>query len=1542
MTTCASRKLRPLRRMLCATCRRLALLALVLACATVAAHERDYYFETLTSANGLAQNSVTTILQDPQGYLWFVTQGGLHRYDGYRLQRYPHDPARADSLPDNLVSSLSVAGEGRLWVGSNAGGLTLFDPASNRIVPLPATVGRPDLPVFALSGTPGGRLLVASAEGIDAVDPPYRQRVPLWRAPSRERSFTYGFTRCPDGQVYATTFTGLLAFDPHATTARALALPAGIAPETALCAAAGELLLGGPHGLFRYHPADGRLARLWPAAGAEARATDVSTIARDHDGRLWLGVRELGLVRLDPGSGEARILTPDPDLPGSLPQSYVNTLFVDRSGLLWAGLRSHGVAFTDPGGTLFQDVIDTSAARTPEGNFVRALYQTPDGALWVGADSTLKRYDRRSQQFTDYGAALTQAQESAAAHAAEAERDAFARALGANDSEPGVRVYRIAGIGDGRLAVATSRGLFQFDPASGGARVYPMDAHASALAAVGVRALAVDRDGSLWLGLSGRGLLHVRDGHVVRHYRHDPADPQSLASDIVVVLAQNHDGRVWAGTTDGLSLIDPASGTIRTFRENPGHPDSLSGRVVTDLQVADDGTLWVGTQSGLNRLVATDARGAHFRRYLVSEGLPDPTVYCVLDDASGQLWISSNLGISRLNPADGKVRSFTLRDGLQGLEYNSNVCLRLRSGELMFGGVAGMDRVQPERLRQSGYDPPVVVTAVQIDNRLTDASPPADGQLRLQRADRLLRVDFAALDFAAPALNRFQYRLHGFDNDWIDAGTRHSATYTNLPAGRYRFEVRGSNHEGVFGKGVAALGVEVMPPWWATRTMRAALALAASLAALLGWYAWRGRRREERRHREQLQQHEDRLRLALWGSGDEFWDWDMRQGQLYRMGADQLLGSRRGDRISAEDWRNFAVHPDDLPRVERALADHVNGLTDHFEAEYRVINARGEWVWTLSRGKVVERDAQGQPLRVCGTARDVTFSRAIERDRRIAAEVIRSMAEAVTVCDLDFRFTSVNQAFTRMAGYGEEEVLGQDATILNCHQHPPEAYEQVRRILTETGHWRGELWQRRKDGEEFLCWMELSEVRDAGGARTHYVGVLSDITDRKRVEQELRYLANYDTLTGLPNRTLLGERLGHAIIRARRSGRKVAVLFLDLDRFKHVNDSMGHAAGDRMLKAAGARLRACVREHDTVARLGGDEFTVVLEDIRDTLDAETMARKLLEAFSAALELETSQEVVISPSIGISLYPDHGQVPTDLLKYADTAMYQAKDRGRNTWMVYTEAMDAQARMRATMIAALRRALERNEFSVVYQPKQSLSDDRITGVEALLRWHSEDLGEIPPSEFIPLAEETGQIVEIGEFVLATACAELRRWREAGLRGLTMAVNLSVAQLTRGELTSHLCDILAEHDVAPDQLELELTESMVMANAEQSVRTLGELKAIGVRVAIDDFGTGYSSLAYLKRLPIDSVKIDKEFVGDITSDPDDEAITATVIAMAHSLGLNVVAEGVETREQLEYLREQNCDEIQGHWLSRPLHAEACLAFLQQRVDRLRVSHL
>ena len=713
------------------------------------------------------------------------------------------------------------------------------------------------------------------------------------------------------------------------------------------------------------------------------------------------------------------------------------------------------------------------------------------------------------------------------------------------------------------------------------------------------------------------------------------------------------------------------------------------------------------------------------------------------------------------------------------------------------------------------------------------------------------------------------------------------------------------------------------------------LQLLALLAAVaLSWLFWRlvsRRQLAEQALMAQIREREARLNLALWGSGDEFWDWNIRDNSLYRVGANQLFGQGTVEHLSTDDWRNNAVHPEDLPRVQQMLQEHIVGRAEIYDSEHRIRNAAGEWVWVRSRGKVVERDENGNPLRMAGTARDVTAARKAERERRVALEVLRSMSEAVAVIDLDFRFISVNPSFSRITGYSEEEVVGLNSSLLDSAQHSPEFYRRVRDILERTGHWAGEMWQRRKDDEEFLGWIEMSEVRDSLGARSHFVAVVNDITDKKRAEQELRYLANYDTLTGLPNRALLSERLGRAIIRARRQETRVAVLFLDLDRFKDINDSLGHAAGDRLLKAAAARLQSTVSASDTVARLGGDEFTVVLEDVESLVAVERMARDVLAAFSTPLEVDERHDVSITPSLGISLYPDHALVPTDLLKFADTAMYQAKAEGRNTYQVYNEAMDAEARHRAAIIAALRRALDRGEFRLVYQPRLALADGRITGVECLLRWQSAELGEIQPTEFIPLAEESGLIVPIGEWVLGEACRQLKAWRGQGLTELRMGVNVSVLQLLRGNLAAYLKRLLLVTELPADRIELELTESMVMQNAEQTTAVLNEFRKLGVSLAIDDFGTGYSSLVYLKRLPIDTLKIDKEFIDDLTRDADDEAITSTIVSMGHSLGLTVIAEGVENEQQLEFLRALGCDEVQGHWLSRPIDAERCLAFVR-----------
>ena len=707
------------------------------------------------------------------------------------------------------------------------------------------------------------------------------------------------------------------------------------------------------------------------------------------------------------------------------------------------------------------------------------------------------------------------------------------------------------------------------------------------------------------------------------------------------------------------------------------------------------------------------------------------------------------------------------------------------------------------------------------------------------------------------------------------------------------------------------------------------MVLATGLLVAVLVLLWRWRASHSHQHAA-LQAREEHLTVALWGSGEQFWDFDLERRELHLLHADETESQPgRGLSVTTRLAALPLVHPHDRAVLRRQLRSHLRGREPLLTSEYRVdSDGKGSWAWIRIRGRTVERDANGRPRRLAGTARDTTAERHADAERRIASEVLRSMNEAVAILDHDLHFVAVNPAFSQITGYNDVEALGRPFSMLDSDGHSGTLHRDLGRQ-----HWQGNVWMTRRDGEDILCHVRHNGIADAGGEVNFHVVVLSDITEQKRAEQELRYLANYDALTSLPNRSLLSERLSRAIVRARREDGHVAVLFLDLDRFKDVNDSLGHAIGDRVLRAAAERVQQAVGPEHTVARLGGDEFTVVLEGLQSADEASVAAQRVIESFSQPLVLDEHHEITVSPSIGISLFPDHAQVPTELLKHADTAMYQAKAAGRRTWQVYSARMDEATRRRATLTGLLRRVVERDELTLVYQPRYSLHHDRVVGAEALLRWRNPEFGAIPPDQFIPLAEDTGLILEIGEWVLREACTTLRAWHQAGLDGIVMSVNVSPVQLLRGDLATTLARILAETGVASGQLELELTESAIMANVGRSASVLHACRILGVGVAVDDFGTGYSSLAYLKRLPLTTLKIDREFVGDLTRDPDDEAITSTVIAMGHSLELNVVAEGVETAGQLQFLRDHGCDEVQGHYVAAAMDRDQCLAFIARR---------
>ncbi len=585
----------------------------------------------------------------------------------------------------------------------------------------------------------------------------------------------------------------------------------------------------------------------------------------------------------------------------------------------------------------------------------------------------------------------------------------------------------------------------------------------------------------------------------------------------------------------------------------------------------------------------------------------------------------------------------------------------------------------------------------------------------------------------------------------------------------------------------------------------------------------------------------------------------------------------------------------------------------------------GSTIWCRIVGKAI--DPSDLPNGTLWMVEDISQRVEAEESQRLAAKVFDSSVEGILITDAHSRIVTVNHAFTAITGYGIEEAVGKTPAMLRSGKHSEDFYRQMWASLKEAGQWCGEIWNRRKSGETYLEWLTISAVKNDKGETTNYVAVFSDITSRKLAEERLNYLANYDALTGLPNRILYMERLALALAHAHRNRKMAAVMFFDLDRFKIVNDTLGHTAGDELLQEVAKRVAACLREDDTVARLGGDEFTVILEGIGNERDVAPVAQKIIDALARPISLG-EQEMFITASIGISVYPNDGLDAQTLVKNADAAMYRAKDLGKNNYQFFKVEMNARAFERLTLENRLRRALERNEFELHYQPQVDLGTGQVVGAEALIRWRHPELGLVSPDRFIPIAEETGLILPIGEWVLRTACAQNKAWQNAGLPPLHVAVNISGRQFRQKNLIGMVELILAETGLRPEHLELEITESVIMEQAAETIATIGDMRQLGLHLSIDDFGTGYSSLSYLKRFPIDTLKIDRSFVRDITTDQDDAAIVKAVIALAHSLKLLVIAEGVETAEQLGYLREQGCDEIQGFYFSRPLTVEAFTA--------------
>ncbi|MGI9024827.1 MAG: sensor domain-containing protein, partial [Burkholderiaceae bacterium] len=755
------------------------------------------------------------------------------------------------------------------------------------------------------------------------------------------------------------------------------------------------------------------------------------------------------------------------------------------------------------------------------------------------------------------------------------------------------------------------------------------------------------------------------------------------------------------------------------------------------------------------------------------------------------------------------------------------------------------------------------------------------------------------------------------------------------------------------------------------------LLLAATLAVLAAALSRRMSIRNEKVEHA-LRLSEERLTLAVNGSNDGLWDWDMVTGaSYYSPHVNQLLGYGPGEFEQRNDAFIEILHPEDAALSRTAMQAHLRHNAP-YDMELRLRRKNGAYRWFLSRGQCV-RDAQGRAVRMAGSLKDIHDRKLAEaavshhamQQGLLAAfgqlalsnpEIDELMAQAVHIVGrgLDGEFCRLLAAgpdegtlvlkgasgwdaqwSTRLTYDTVEETEGhfivgvREAIVIDDFFRCETRFQASAVLLAHDVRSGAEMLIRGAHSSHAVLGIYSREVARFAQESIHFLqgisNTLASAMDRKVTDERLTYMAQFDALTSLPNRSLYLDRLSQTITQAGRDGSPIGVLFVDLDRFKMVNDTLGHGAGDEVLLQVAQRLQTCVRPGDTVGRLGGDEFAIALANLARAEDAGAVAQKIGEALLKPFDVNGHQ-VYVSASLGISIYPIDGSDPDTLLKNADTAMYRAKESGRNSYQYYLAQMNRRAIERLKIETQLRGALQRNEFLLHYQPKVNLGTGEISGFEALLRWQHPERGLVAPADFISILEDTGLIIPVGEWVLTTVCEQLVRWRHQGLSLRPVAVNLSARQFNQKHLDATIGDIIRASGVEPDLLEFELTESMLMSDSEAAVRTLKNIKSLGVRLSVDDFGTGYSSLAYLKRFPLDSLKIDRAFIRDVTTDADDATIAAAIINLAHSLKMNVVAEGVETEAQLNFLRKHACDEMQGYYFARPMPAAECTRALQE----------
>ncbi|MCS6259353.1 EAL domain-containing protein [Shewanella baltica] len=1363
---------------------------------------------------GLSQSTVTSIVQDHDGYLWIGTFNGLNRFDGKNFKHFYANDART-GLPSSFIRSLLIDEQGVLYVGTDSG-LVVYDKLQESFSHYGLSVN--DSPVWSLNSSDKSLIVGTNKAIIDISNKEQTYELSKKGLSEIKKTIKVG------DDYYIRDYAGTL-FELSGSELKE------IARKTMDFEQKNDttMLISFSDGLYEYE--GNEIVKIDPRAFSQLTKYKNTIYGFTNENIVNISKNAIvGLLSSDRTDKISSFLaTEDMFILGSIDQGVIIIRNVNNLVQQTNLVKDNAWHLT----------------KNPQGFLVSSESEKID--LFDNKFSLIESFDTQSQG------------------------------------------YKYAILNNDGLYFGTNNGLF----------LKTIDT-VKLISKKSISSLSSNEDNSLIAaGTSDGKVLIISKGEIISSVdtkKNEPIfDIELESTDIIYVAGQ---------------------GGLKEY--NNGLLKNLSEEITYSIVKSDNG-IYFGTSTSLMFY--------NTKNNSTSEVFSNKKeIYSIVD--SNDFLTAASLSEVIIYEKKNK-KSYTLKtsNGSQ-YEYNSPSGIEV-NGYILLAGINGVSLVSPintvnyinnSKINRTEISEFLVFNIIQEkESNFFNKENQNKNEISLKYSDYPFSFNFIS-PMSDDSSTNYHYRMYGLSDTWISANGTNSATYTNLSPGKYNFQVYAVNSLSGEKAATKELAVIITPPWWSSFQAKSIYVVITIFISFVIVKAILRRRETQR----QIVLSEERLKLSLWGSGDEMWDWDIETGNIFRSNIWGALEFPRDGHRSGKSDEESNIHPMDQERVREALNKHFYGETDHFEAAYRVKGKDDNWVWILDRAKIVERDDKDNALRMTGTIKNISQFKQKEEQLKLFEKAIENISEGMFILDGEYRFVEVNEACCKISLRNRTDFIG---NVLTFDLYPETFSTQIRTMLKQQGRWANEVEAARGDKSHFHMELTIDAIYDELGELSHYVGVFSDISRRKQQEEELRKLTNNDLLTGLPNRSNLQVTLSNLV------NREIAhaLMVLDLDNFKRINDSLGHQIGDTLLKLVAARIKSLLPKNTSIYRLGGDEFAIVLDKGSDISASAAIANRIIEGLKPAFEV-SNEQLVLGLSIGIVLFPEDEQSEQALLRKADIAMYHAKSAGGNCYQFYSESLNQHAIRQLEIENLIREGLKDDLFEVYYQPKVDLKRGKIAGMEALVRLNHPVHGLIPPNDFIPLAEENGLIVEIGEIVLRKACFAAQKWREQGIFNGRVAVNLSSRQFALPDIQQRIESILRLTKLPACHLELEITEGTVIKQPETAIIVMQQLAKMGVSLALDDFGTGYSSLSYLKRFPIHTLKIDKAFVDDIDKSDRDLKMVDSIITIAHNMGLSVVGEGVEQAAQLNILRALNCEEIQGYIFSKAIKETEFTLLLQE----------